>query len=256
MQPNLNLFRRAAPVGRPAVMPPCGISHTCDTLRLVFSRSTAPSPLPSPTHAANGDAFLAMLGVLANAIEARNSYASGHTRRVGAFARAAARRLGFGEPALRAVELGSVLHDIGEIGIPDRILTKPGPLTPEEEEQVMRHPSIGARLLRSVPELEHLIPFVLHHHERYDGTGYPHGLAENAIPLGARLLAVADAFDAMTTDRPYRTRLSPATAIAELAEGAGGQFDPDVVGALVEAYHAGELDPVLGPVPAGAPLAD
>jgi HD-GYP domain-containing protein (c-di-GMP phosphodiesterase class II) len=204
----------------------------------------------------NGDAFLAMVTVLANAIEARSTYASGHTRRVGAFARAAARRLGFGEPALRAVELGSVLHDIGEVGIPDRILTKPGPLTPEEEEQVMRHPSIGARLLRSVPELAHLVPFVLHHHERYDGTGYPHGLAENAIPLGARLLAVADAFDAMTTDRPYRTRLSPATAIAELAEAAGGQFDPDVVAALVEAYHAGELDPVLGLAAAGVAPAD
>jgi HD-GYP domain-containing protein (c-di-GMP phosphodiesterase class II) len=197
-----------------------------------------------------------MLSVLANAIEARNAYASGHTRRVGAFARAAARRLGFGEPALRAVELGSVLHDIGEIGIPDRILTKPGPLTPEEEEQVMRHPSIGARLLRSVPELEHLVPFVLHHHERFDGTGYPHGLAENAIPFGARLLAVADAFDAMTTDRPYRTRLSPATAIAELADGAGGQFDPTVVDALRQAYQAGELDPVLGLAPAGATAAD
>jgi HD-GYP domain-containing protein (c-di-GMP phosphodiesterase class II) len=204
----------------------------------------------------NGDAFLAMVTVLANAIEARSTHASGHTRRVGAFARAAARRLGFGEPALRAVELGSVLHDIGEVGIPDRILTKPGPLTPEEEEQVMRHPSIGARLLRSVPELEHLVPLVLHHHERYDGTGYPHGLAENAIPIGARLLAVADAFDAMTTDRPYRTRLSPATAIAELTESAGGQFDPDVVAALVEAYHAGELDPVLGATAAAAALAD
>ena len=197
-----------------------------------------------------------MLTVLANAIEARNAYASGHTRRVGAFAQAAACRLGFGEPALRAVELGSVLHDIGEIGIPDRVLTKPGPLTPEEEEQVMRHPSIGARLLRSVPELGHLLPFVLHHHERYDGTGYPHGLAENAIPLGARLLAVADAFDAMTTDRPYRARLNPSTAIAELTDGAGGQFDPGVVAALVEAYQAGELDPVLGIARAGAVFAD
>jgi HD-GYP domain-containing protein (c-di-GMP phosphodiesterase class II) len=256
MQQNLNLFRRGGHVKRPAGMPPCGIPRPCDRLRVVSPSSTAPSPVSSPAPAKNGDVFLALLTVLANAIEARNAYASGHTRRVGAFARAAARRLGFAEPALRAVELGSVLHDIGEIGIPDRILTKAGPLTPEEEEQVMRHPSIGARLLRSVPELEHLVPFVLHHHERFDGTGYPHGLAENAIPLGARLLAVADAFDAMTTDRPYRTRLSPATAIAELADGAGGQFDPGVVEALVQAYRAGELDPVLGLSRAGAAVSD
>jgi HD-GYP domain-containing protein (c-di-GMP phosphodiesterase class II) len=213
---------------------------------VVFPRSTFAATEPSPELSAAAEAYLAMLAVLANAIEARNAYASGHTRRVGAFARAAACRLGLGEPALRAVELGSVLHDIGEIGVADGILTKPGPLTPEEEEQVMRHPSIGARLLRNVPELGHLVPLVLHHHERYDGTGYPNRLAENAIPLGARLLAAADALDAMTTDRPYRSPLDPATAMAELAEGAGGQFDPGVVDVLLQAYRAGELDPVFG----------
>ncbi|HOC43376.1 MAG TPA: HD domain-containing phosphohydrolase [Thermoanaerobaculales bacterium] len=216
----------------------------------MFFRSALAIPVSSSAPPAGGDAYLAMLTVLANAIEARNAHASGHTWRVGVLAQATARRLGLGKPDLQAVALGSVLHDIGEIGIPDGILTKPGPLTPEEEEQVMRHPSIGARLLRSVPALEHLVPLVLHHHERYDGTGYPHGLAENAIPFGARLLAAADALDAMTSDRPYRERLGPATAIAELEEGAGGQFDPDVVGALVEAYHAGELDCVLGPAAA------
>jgi len=225
-------------------------------MRLVFFRSALATSVSSPAPAAGGDAYLAMLTVLANAIEARNAYASGHTRRVGAFAQAAARRLGLGEPDLQAVALGSVLHDIGEIGVPDGVLTKPGPLTPEEEQQVMCHPSIGARLLRSVPALEHLVPFVLHHHERYDGTGYPHGLAENAIPFGARLLAVADALDAMTTDRPYRSRLDPAAAVAELTNGAGGQFDPGVVDALVEAYRAGELDPVLGQSRADGVFAD
>jgi HD-GYP domain-containing protein (c-di-GMP phosphodiesterase class II) len=212
---------------------------------VVFPRSTSAATEPSAELSAAAEVYLAMLAVLANAIEARNAYASGHTRRVGAFARAAACRLGLGEPAVREIELGGVLHDIGEIGIPDRILTKPGPLTPEEEEQVMRHPSIGARLLRSVPGLEHLVPLVLNHHERYDGTGYPNRLAENAIPFGARLLAAADALDAMTTDRPYRSPLDPETAMAELAEGAGGQFDPGVVDALWEAYRAGDLDPVF-----------
>lgn len=187
-----------------------------------------------------------MLALLADAIEARNAYSSGHTRRVGALAQAAGRRLGLDRRELRALELASLLHDIGEIGIPDRILTKPGPLTPEEEEHMMRHPEISVRLLRNLPELEPLAPLVLHHHERFDGSGYPHGLFEQAIPIGARLLAAADAIEAMTTDRPYRSSLGAATAMTELADCAGSQFDPDVVEAFERAYHTGELDSVLG----------
>ena len=201
---------------------------------MVFFRSALATSVSSPAPAAGGDAYLAMLTVLANAIEARNAYASGHTRRVGAFAQAAARRLGLGEPDLQAVALGSVLHDIGEIGVPDGVLTKPGPLTPEEEQQVMRHPSIGARLLRSVPALQHLVPFVLHHHERYDGTGYPDGLRGVDIPLAARILAVADTFAACTSSRPYRLRMSTAQALEVLKSAAGSQLDPRVVSAFVD----------------------
>lgn len=187
-----------------------------------------------------------MLAVLANAVEARNAHSSGHTGRVTTLAQTVARRLDLDEHEVADIELASILHDIGEIGVPDHILTKPGPLTPEEEEHMMRHPEIGVRLLRNVPELEHLVPIVLHHHERFDGSGYPYGLQEHAIPLGARVLAAADALDAMTTDRPYRARLAPPTAMAELVDRAGSQFDPDVVEAFELAYNAGELDQVLG----------
>jgi putative nucleotidyltransferase with HDIG domain len=213
---------------------------------MVFFRSTSRAVAPARTAPPASDVYLAMLAVLANAVEARNAYSSGHTGRVTRLAQAAARHLGYEERELATIELAGILHDIGEIGVPDRILTKPGPLTPEEEEHMMRHPEIGARLLRSVPELEHLVPAVLHHHERFDGSGYPNGLFEHAIPLEARLLAAADALDAMTTDRPYRARLAPPTAMAELVDRAGSQFDPEVVEAFELAWAAGELDDVLG----------
>lgn len=213
---------------------------------MVFFRSTSTARASRRVSVPATVAYLEMLAVLANAIEARNAYTSGHTRRLTEIAQAAARRLGVDDAELAALELGGILHDVGEIGIPDAILTKLGPLTPEEEEHMMRHPEIGARLLRNIPDLEHLVPLVLHHHERFDGSGYPHGLSEHAIPLGARLLAAADALDAMTTDRPYRARLTPSTAMAELADNAGSQFDPDVVEALELAWRAGDLDEVLG----------
>ena len=212
----------------------------------MFFRSTSTAQASRPATSLSPEISLAVLALLADAIEARNAYSSGHTRRVSALARAAGRRLGLHRRELHALELASLLHDIGEIGIPDRILTKPGPLTPEEEEHMMRHPEISVRMLRNLSELEPLIPAVLHHHERFDGSGYPHGLFEQAIPVAARLLAAADAIDAMTTDRPYRSGLGVATAMTELGDCAGPQFDPDVVGAFEQAYHAGELDAILG----------
>jgi HD-GYP domain-containing protein (c-di-GMP phosphodiesterase class II) len=190
-------------------------------------------------------AYLSMLAVLANAIEARDHYTIGHTWRVARFAQAIARRLGWNETKINEIEVGGVLHDIGKIGVPDSILTKAGPLTPEEEEQMMLHPEIGARMLRDVPSLRHVLPYVLHHHECYDGTGYPHRLAEEAIPIEARLLSVADALDAMTSDRPYRAGLEAESAMTEIRESSGSQFDPVIVEALIHAYDAGELDPYL-----------
>jgi len=194
-------------------------------------------------------AYLAMLSVLANAIEARDHYTIGHTWRVARFAQVVARRLGWDEERIAALEVGGVLHDIGKIGVPDSILTKPSPLDPAEEEHMQLHPQIGARMLRDVPSLEHALPYVLHHHERWDGTGYPDRLAGEVIPEEARLLAVVDALDAMTSSRPYRPGLDRAVAIAELERQAGLQFDPAVVAAAVAAHRDGELDPYLQGAP-------
>jgi HD-GYP domain-containing protein (c-di-GMP phosphodiesterase class II) len=191
------------------------------------------------------DPYLGLLAVLANAIEARDPHSQGHTRRVTGFAQATARRLGWTERKIYEIEIGAVLHDIGKIAISDAIITKSGPLTPEEEEQMMEHPAIGARMLRSVPGMSHVLPYVLHHHECYDGAGYPHGLAERAIPMEGRLLAAADALDAMTSDRPYRAGLDSEVAIGEVLDRSGSQFDPDVAQAIFEAYRAGDLDQFL-----------
>jgi putative nucleotidyltransferase with HDIG domain len=187
--------------------------------------------------------FFDLLAVLANAIESRDPHSLGHTKRVNGFAQATARRLGWDQSKALEIEVGAVLHDIGKIGVPDAIVTKTGPLTPEEEEQMMAHPEIGARMLRAVPGMSHIVPYVLHHHECFDGSGYPHRLAEMAIPAEARLLAAADALDAMTSDRPYRGGLDPDLAIGEIRERSGIQFDPEVADAICEAYRAGELDP-------------
>jgi putative nucleotidyltransferase with HDIG domain len=190
-------------------------------------------------------AYLSMLAVLANAIEARDAYTIGHTWRVARVAQVMARRLGWPEERVREIEVGGVLHDIGKIGVPDAILGKQGRLTPEEAETMRRHPEIGARMLGDVPNLRHALPYVLHHHECYDGSGYPHGLAGEDIPEEARLLAVADGFDAMTSTRPYRAGMDPEKALAEIRRCSGSQFDPAVVAALDDAWAAGEIQPFL-----------
>ena len=134
----------------------------------------------------------------------------------------------------RAVRLGAILHDVGKIGVSDAILRKPGPLS-EREWIVMRaHPVIGEHMLSGIDFLAPALPVVRHHHERWDGRGYPDGLSGDAIPIGARIVAVCDAFDAMTSDRPYRPQMAVADACEELRSGAGRQFDPDCANLLVE----------------------
>lgn len=187
------------------------------------------------------DTLLAM----ANAIEMRDHYTVGHTWRVTNFALAMARELGWPEERLRLCEMGGVLHDIGKIAIPDAILGKPGKLTDDEFQMMRVHPERGARMMRDIQFLEPLIPYCLYHHERYDGKGYPFGLAGEAIPIEGRLLAVADTFDAMTSNRPYRKGLDPEVALAEIEKGGGTQFDPVCVGALVTAYRSGKIDAVI-----------
>jgi putative nucleotidyltransferase with HDIG domain len=190
-------------------------------------------------------AYLATISVLANAIEARDRYTIGHTWRVARIAQVIARRLGWSDERLAEVEVGGMLHDIGKIGVSDAILRKPSELSDDEEEQMRLHPQIGAHMLRDVPSLEGVVPYVLYHQERWDGTGYPFGLRGEEIPVEARLISVADALDAMISSRPYRPGMECEEAMAELCQQAGSQHDPAIVAALVGAWQDGALRPYL-----------
>jgi len=166
---------------------------------------------------------------LARAIEAKDRYTEHHTERVGAYAQAIAKKVGLPVEYQQALLKAGILHDVGKIGIRESILLKPGPLTPEEFNEQKAHPVIGEQICRSLKSIAHLLPIIRHHHERFDGKGYPDGLRGEEIPIEARILAVADAYDAMTTDRPYRARLSEEKAIEILRKGAGEQWDPRMV---------------------------
>ncbi len=189
--------------------------------------------------------YLDTITAVANAIEARDPYTRGHTERVTTIAKAIARRMGWDEERLSSLQVGALLHDVGKLGVADAILLKPGPLTDAEYAEIKIHPEVGRRVLHGISYLESAIPGVLHHHERYDGQGYPDRLAGQDIPLAGRILAVADAFDAMTSDRPYRRAMSPQTAIAELKREAGAQFDPEVVAAFMRAWQGSDLASLL-----------
>lgn len=182
------------------------------------------------------------LAQLSAAIEARDPYARGHASRVTVFAQAMARRIGLDKERLSVLRLGALLHDVGKLAVPPAVLLKHGPLTETEFVQVRRHPAAGVRMLRSLGAPREILPTVLHHHERWDGTGYPRGRAGERIPLEARILAVADSFDAMTSTRPYRSPRQALDALDELRRCAGSQFDPDLVGVFAEAWGEGELD--------------
>jgi putative nucleotidyltransferase with HDIG domain len=177
------------------------------------------------------------LASLSNALEAKDAVTSQHTEEVVRLAVAVAAELDLDLHAVQSVELGAVLHDIGKVRVPEAILNKPGPLTDEEWEVMRTHPEVGEQILRPIQSLQAILPIVRHHHERWDGTGYPDALAGRAIPLGARIVAVCDAYRAMTEDRPYRTALSEAEARSELERGAGGQFDAECVQALLGALE-------------------
>jgi putative nucleotidyltransferase with HDIG domain len=186
-----------------------------------------------------------MLSVLSRAIEARDPHTRGHSARVTALAEAIARRLGWNEERLAVLQVGGPLHDIGKLAISDEVLGKPGRLDEEELAQIREHPKLGARILLRVAALRGALPYVLYHHERWDGTGYPTGRSGEEIPVEARVLAVADAFDAMTSDRPYRRALSPDDALAEVSRCAGSQFDPEIVRIFLELFRESEALPAL-----------
>ncbi len=169
------------------------------------------------------------LEALGSALDTRDVGTESHSRRVHGYALATAREHGVTGDELRDLAHGVLLHDIGKIGIPDGILLKPGPLTPDEWKVMRTHPEIGKRLIEKIPFLRGAVPIVYSHHEKWDGTGYPRGLNGEAIPLGARIFAVVDAFDAMTFDRPYSRAIPFDAATAEIKRCAGAHFDPAVV---------------------------
>jgi putative nucleotidyltransferase with HDIG domain len=186
--------------------------------------------------------YLSTVEALANAVEARDPYTRGHIERVYLLSRAIAEELDWNEKELGDLKIGALLHDIGKIGVPDSILNKPGPLTEEESEIMKKHPTTGAKMVESISFLKPALPYILYHHERHDGKGYPSGLAGDDIPLPGRLLAVVDTIDAITSDRPYRKGRPLAAAMDEIRRYAGFQFNPAVVEACLSAYSKGKLN--------------
>lgn len=185
------------------------------------------------------------LTAIANAVELRDHYTIGHTWRVTQFALEIAKILGWTESKLEEVYIGGVLHDVGKIAVDDAILRKTQPLTEEEFEKMKIHPLKGAELLRDIALFQPIVPYCLYHHERYDGKGYPYGLSGKNIPPEGRLIAVADTFDAMTSNRPYRRGMEPEIAIERIIESRGTQLDPEYADALVEAYNSGKIHSII-----------
>jgi HD-GYP domain-containing protein (c-di-GMP phosphodiesterase class II) len=176
-----------------------------------------------------------MLEAISRALEARDN-TQGHGARVAALAEPVARRLGWAEARIAALRFGAPLHDIGKVTVREELLRHAGPLTRAEQIEIRIHPTAGAALVAPLRFARHALSYVLFHHERWDGEGYPSGLRGRAIPLEARLLGVADAFDAMTSARAYRPALSTDRALAEIAVCAGSQFDPRVVDAFLTTW--------------------
>jgi len=181
------------------------------------------------------DLFAGVVRALSSAIDAKDPYTCGHSDRVARVAVRLAEELGLPSDERRRIHLAGLLHDIGKIGIKDEVLRKPGRLTPEEYEHIKLHPALGYEILKGLKKIQHVLPAVLHHHESWDGQGYPHGLAGEAIPLIARIVAVADAFDAMGSDRPYRKGMQDTVLDKILHEGAGKQWDARIVEAFFRA---------------------
>jgi putative two-component system response regulator len=182
-------------------------------------------------------AYQASLTVLANSIEMRDQYTRGHVERVTAYALAIAEQLGLHGKRLEQIRFGAILHDIGKIFVNEFTLKKANPLSEEERFEIMKHPVHGAEMIKDIPYLVPAIPIIRNHHERWDGTGYPDGLARDDIPLDARIVAVADSFDAMTTTRPYHLAWPLQRAYQEIINASGTHFDPLVVSAFQKTWE-------------------
>ena len=240
---SLSEMTRSRDFDNPVV--PTGSSLEVDTLTHAFNSMMQSV---SSAEAETRNAYVGAIRALAMALDARDPYTAGHSERVSAVSVAIGRQMRVGDDDLDILRLGALLHDIGKIGISDHVLRKPGPLTPEEFEVIKQHPGLGARILRSVSFLAPHLPIVELHHERPDGLGYPHQLRGDEIPLLARIVHVADAFDAMTSARAYRPARGAAEALRELWRCAGTQFDAEVVQALASALPS--IDISAAPVSA------
>lgn len=201
----------------------------------------------------NRDLFISSIRAFAAAIDAKDPYTRGHSERVAAFSRTIARHLALKEEILHRVWIGALLHDVGKIGIEDRILKKGGVLSAEEYEQMKLHPVIGAEILSPIEQLKEMLPAVRWHHEAWNGRGYPDALKSEEIPLLARIVAVADCFDAITTSRPYQRAYAPAFAVETITKLAGSRFDAKVVTAFLKAFEAGEIQAAPDEIDADAP---
>lgn len=187
-------------------------------------------------------AYLQFIETMAQALDARDPYTAGHSLRVAAYSHALAVEMGLSAEDAETIRIAAQLHDIGKIGIPDAVLQKPGQLTPEEYGLIKLHPQIGRKILEKVGRFEKLLAVVELHHENHDGTGYPYGFAGLKVPIDARIVHVADAFDAMTTTRSYRSARSLRTAMEEIDRHAGSQFDPVAARAFVKLICEGRIE--------------
>ncbi len=189
----------------------------------------------------NHELFMASIRMIAAAVDEKDPYTHGHAERVTKYSTLIATEMGLPEEEVQKLRISALLHDVGKIGIDDRVLKKPGALTPDEYDLMKQHTVKGANIVRGVLQLREMIPGIELHHESLDGRGYPHGLRGDGIPLMARIIAVADTFDAMTTHRPYQTAMEPSVAISYLLSQAGKRFDPECAKALQSAYESGKL---------------
>ncbi|HEY6007538.1 MAG TPA: HD domain-containing phosphohydrolase, partial [Geobacteraceae bacterium] len=180
--------------------------------------------------------YMNTVEALASAIDAKDPYTYGHSRRVAQISEAICRELGMPGEEIQSIELAALLHDIGKIGTPEHILRKPGRLRPEEMEIIKEHPLQGANILSTIDELQEVKAWIMHHHERYDGRGYPDKSTAEDIPLPARIISIADSYDAMTSDRPYRKGMNPTKVIDIMDDLSGSQFDPDVFKAFKSVF--------------------
>lgn len=207
-------------------------SEDTQLLEILASQASTVLQIASLYNEAN-QLFLDFIKTLAETIDAKDPYTRGHSQRVSDISVKIAETLALSSEEVTEIRIGSLLHDIGKIGVPDTIITKPDRLTPEEYDQMKKHPATGYRIIIGVNALKNVLPAIAEHHERLNGSGYPFGLHDDQISLMGKIVAVADVFDAMTTDRPYRKALDPETVINHLLKNVGEQFDGDSVQALI-----------------------